>query len=459
LARDLGGRRCVLDGEIGCLDSHVELEGELDEFVVFETMNNRGKPLSRLELLKNRLIYLSTLFPASAEGADLTTLRHNINDSWKTVYEYLGRVPGQPLDDDDFLRAHWIMYFTYAREEAGQFSLFLLNQHFTADRISTGALTLPSLQHYVSSIQDSVRKWHAINFPHLATELPEEARRHLERLDRLGRGAFAPLIMAALQKNATAAELRDFLSEAERFVFLVGRLCQRRSDAGDSEFYRLAGQLFRGEKPLGEVTAIIKERIQHYFSVEKAVSEMRDLSLRWDGFYSWSGLKYFLFEYEQHLRAQAGMKTSRLDWREFTASKKDYITIEHIYPQSATQGASAAEWPLFKLRPKKEREILLNSLGNLLTLSQSRNSKFSNRPFAKKKQDEQGVQGYYNGSYSEIRVAQYPDWTPECILGRGLEMLQFLEQRWAVSLSTDDEKIRLLNLDSIEFTAAAKKAS
>jgi uncharacterized protein with ParB-like and HNH nuclease domain len=44
-----------------------ELEDELDVFVVFETMNIRGKPLSRLELLKNRLIYLSTLTPNPIE--------------------------------------------------------------------------------------------------------------------------------------------------------------------------------------------------------------------------------------------------------------------------------------------------------------------------------------------------------------------------------------------------------
>ncbi len=37
-----------------------EIESEIDVFVAFETMNNRGKPLSHLELLKNRLIYLST---------------------------------------------------------------------------------------------------------------------------------------------------------------------------------------------------------------------------------------------------------------------------------------------------------------------------------------------------------------------------------------------------------------
>ncbi len=32
-----------------------EIDDELDEFVTFETMNNRGKPLTTLELLKNRL--------------------------------------------------------------------------------------------------------------------------------------------------------------------------------------------------------------------------------------------------------------------------------------------------------------------------------------------------------------------------------------------------------------------
>ena len=39
-----------------------EIEDDYDVFVAFETMNNRGKKLTNLELLKNRLIYLTTLF-------------------------------------------------------------------------------------------------------------------------------------------------------------------------------------------------------------------------------------------------------------------------------------------------------------------------------------------------------------------------------------------------------------
>jgi hypothetical protein len=424
-----------------------ELVEELDAFVVFETMNNRGKPLSKLELLKNRLIYLSTLLPEPTKQTDRRALRRNVNDAWKTVFEFLGRQKDEPLDDDDFLRAHWIMYFIYAREQAGQFSTFLLNEHFTTARVGAGELTVGELQRYVTSVQDSVRKWHELHFPNRVAGLGEQVRRGLERLGRLRRGAFEPLMMAAMQQHGlNDAELTEFLTAAERFVFAISRLCQRRSDTGDSEFYRLAGQLFRQEKTLADATQSVNESTEHYFSAEKAQSETRDLFLRGAGFYSWEGLRYFLFEYEQHLKNKAGMETSKLDWDEFATSKKDHVTIEHIYPLTPVAG----EWPSFEGRSEAERASLRNSLGNLLALSQSRNSKFSNRPFATKKQDADGVRGYFNGSFSEIAVAQLADWTPERILDRGLTMLDFLEARWKVSLGTRAEKLKVLNLEFLE---------
>jgi hypothetical protein len=420
-----------------------ELVEDLDVFVVFETMNNRGKPLSRLELLKNRLIYLSTILHEPCSETDRQALRRNINDAWKTIFEYLGREKIEPLDDDDFLRAHWIMYFTFSREEAAQFSIFLLSEHFTTKRVDAGEMTASEIQRYVTSVQDSVRRWHEIHFPSRAAGLGERVRRCLERLDRLGRGAFEPLIMAALQKpNLDDRKIEELLESAERFNFVVSRLCQRRSNTGDSTFYRLAGRLFRREITLATATQVVRDQTTFFFSLEKATTEIRDLFQRADGFYSWSGLRYFLFEYEQHLKDRATLATFKLDWNEFTASKKDYVTIEHIYPVTPIAG----EWPTFDDKPEDERKILRNSLGNLLPLSRSRNSKFSNRKFATKKQDADGITGYYNGSHSEIAVAQYPDWTPDLILARGLEMLDFLECRWKVPLGSRETKVKLLGL-------------
>jgi len=225
-----------------------ELEQDLDVFVVFETMNNRGKPLSRLELLKNRLIYLSTLIPEPTEEEERKTLRRNVNDAWKTIFEFLGKEKDRILDDDDFLRAHWIMYFTYKREEAGQFASFLLGEHFTTARVTDKKLNVNELQRYVSSIQNSVQKWHELHFPDRSPSLGAEVRWGLESMDRVGRGAFEPLMMAAMQKASSHAQLLAFLKASDRFVFTVGRLSRSRADTGDSEFYRLAGELYRGEK-------------------------------------------------------------------------------------------------------------------------------------------------------------------------------------------------------------------
>ena len=73
-----------------------ELEEELDIFVVFETMNNRGKPLSALEKLKNRLIYLSTILPDETEEKRIE-LRKRINKAWQVIYYYLGRNKSKQL--------------------------------------------------------------------------------------------------------------------------------------------------------------------------------------------------------------------------------------------------------------------------------------------------------------------------------------------------------------------------
>jgi hypothetical protein len=170
---------------------------------------------------------------------------------------------------------------------------------------------------------------------------------------------------------------------------------------------------------------------------------MRELFQDGDGFYKWDGLRYFLFEYEQHLKNKAGMRTIKLTWNEFNSSRRDHASIEHIYPRTPVRG----EWPSFEARSAAERHILHNSLGNLLAASHSRNAKFSNRPFAAKKQDAEGERGYFSGSYSEIAVAQFSDWTPSVVLDRGLAMLDFLESRWRIDLGSRDDKVRFLNLE------------
>ena len=112
------------------------IKEEFDVFVAFETMNNRGKPLSDLELLKNRLIYLTTLYTDDElDSGERSNLRDAVNAAWKEVYHQLGRNGKSPLNDNDFLKAHWIMYFQYSRKKGNDYIRFLLDEQFSPQRI------------------------------------------------------------------------------------------------------------------------------------------------------------------------------------------------------------------------------------------------------------------------------------------------------------------------------------
>ena len=79
--------------------------------------------------------YLTTLYSDEKfDDKDKEELRKQINDAWKEVYYQLGRNENVPLSDDEFLRAHWITYFTYSRKKGDDYIKFLLRK-FSAKNI------------------------------------------------------------------------------------------------------------------------------------------------------------------------------------------------------------------------------------------------------------------------------------------------------------------------------------
>ena len=80
----------------------------------------------------------------------------------------------------------------------------------------------------------------------------------------------------------------------------------------------------------------------------------------------------------------------------------------------------------------------MRRLSYLLPLSQSINSALQNDSFEDKKASKNGGRrGYQNGSHSEIEVAQETDWTAECIYQRSKKLLEFMENRWKFSFTSD----------------------
>ena len=421
--------------------NYYEIDDSLDIYVTFETMNNRGKDLSHLELLKNRLIYLSTLLHESDDTK--SRLRKDINETWKTVYEYLGKNKENPLDDDVFLFNHWIMYYTYDRSQSDVYADFLLKRKFTAKNVLNGLLTINDIKDYIDSLAKCVKKWYYI-YNIEQSDYSERIKEQIQKLDRVGMGAFPPMIMEVFTKESREDLIWDFLDACERFNFLVFAISHRSSNTQNSNIYRMTREYYMGDTDIVTITANIdfltdgedENYYRGWFDLERFRNHIKELFLKndKDGFYSWNGLRYFLYEYELFLQNNANTKVR---WEDFSKRSKE-DTIEHIFPQSATSEYWKEHFG--HLKPSEKR-LYLNSLGNLLLLSRSKNSKLQNFDFERKKclknKDGKDI-GYYNGSYSEIEVSKQTEWTPEQIKERGLLMLQFMEDRWKFRFSDWD---------------------
>lgn len=486
-----------------------EISDDFDVFVAFETMNNRGKKLSNLELLKNRLIYLTTLYDEKElRNDERNSLRKTINDASKEVYYQLGRNKQNPLNDDDFLVAHWIMYFQYTREKGDDYIRFLLEQKFTPQNIYTktevilnsiqdfkeikeeeevtdqeeveindeeeitvlrSKLAPKEIEDYVNSLKSAAIHWYNTHNPINNNDLTEEESRWIDRLNRIGIIYFRPLITVSFLSEQIDSKKRIQLFKAiERFIFITFRLSRAFSTYRNSEFYRAARQVRKNELSVDTIISRLNERMEYCFYTPEDSTEryfnytyfQKFIDKKFKtggGYYYWNGLRYFLYEYEMekvHLRG-----SQKIDWKLFVKGEKDKVSIEHIYPQTPTDKYWKTKFSYYK---KPRQPYFQGTLGNLLPLSQSINSSLQNDSFPDKKtakfneRKEKVRQGYSDGSHSEIEVSAYEEWNPDSILDRGLKLLEFMENRWNLKFESNYAKSELLFL---EFMCSDEEAT
>ena len=294
----------------------------------------------------------------------------------------------------------------------------------------------------------------AAEIENIAQVTPKE-REWIDRINRVGMGYFRPLVMAILKQDQTPGSRIRLFKKIERFIFVAFRLSASRANYRSSEFYNAARALDRGEISFEDIEQRLDHDLGYTLNEDGSlrIEEFYNLLFKkfksGSGYYGWAGLRYFLYEYELSLMEASVQQ--KVSWDDLLKTDKDKISVEHIYPQTET-----SEWAkLFKGINKKTRTAYSGSLGNLLLLSQAINSALQNDAFQVKKtakiasNGQKLRHGYYDGSHSEIEVAQYAEWGPEQIRERGAILLKFMEFRWGLLLR-DDDRDRLLFLGSGE---------
>ena len=483
------------------------LPSELNEFVVFETMNNRGKPLSELEKLKNRLMYLNFKLPLYLEknhddnlendyNNDSENIDENIkkleeqkqqlekelNTSWITIYHSLGSNKEKPLDDEEFVKNHWIMFFEgYDKSEAKRYSNFLFDEYFTISRVYDTEVDYKIIHDYIESLQGSSKSWLKLNFPNFFEDEEKDLKSLVQNIHKVGfRAPFKPITLAII--NLKNKDNYKILKLIEEYSFKIFDISDRQSTTGDSLLNRLAFQLYRNKKTTDDIYNDIKNHMNKYFSMDSFKNQIQELfdSGNKNGYYAWSGIKYFLYMFDLHLRKENANYnvTKHLDWDIYN---KNANSIEHIFPQSCAiskveyieknkkSKKSKKElqdqydkiqknWDVFEGFTISQKKRLVNSLGNLLAINQPLNSSLQNDCFKYKvdqslKGEGYKKKGYKYDSMSAILVSEYSDWNAESILNRGIEMLDYLWTFLGVSKTTPlsrEDKVNLLGLGFIE---------
>jgi hypothetical protein len=380
------------------------------------------------------------------------------------------------------------MYFPYRKAQSYDYAAFLLNEKFISknvlDKVNTtistkevieqredfvededdqqeaetglievSKLPLKEIDDYISNLQTSARSWFDSFHPEHSPNLTKEEQEWLNRLNNVGINYFRPLVLSALITKKTKPEERVCLFKSiERFIFISFRLTQLRSNFGSSDAYYYSRELLKEKTTISQIVDFLEQRINYNFKDGNfntiPLKNIIDGKFKHgSGFYSWGALRYVLFEYETYLSQRSKTATQKIQWTNFVNSN-DTVTIEHIYPQTPTLPC----WKIdFNKYSEKQRLILTNSIGNLLALSQPKNSSLQNKCFSDKLVNSDKTIGYFNGSYSENLVAEkYSEWTPVTIRDRGLEILSFIEKRWDISLGEVDEKLELLHVDFVK---------
>ncbi len=424
------------------LFSVVELNDDrIDPFSSFETINNRGKDLSTLELLKNRLHFVVHKI---CDEEDLENLQQEINDTYTRIYHDLRFFKDDHLDG--FLK-HFVAYY-YG--ENSKFKERLLDTEFDAHKKYHSSYDeYEKINDLLLYLSYSSKVWyflHTLDDEELRIEITPKMRSLLDkmrRLNALSDNAFLPLLLSLLtiqlvgrsanEQPYTTQELEGLLEYLERFGFLVYGVAGK--NTAKNEWIELAFKAFRAYR-YGEENIVIEKlpTLEKSFFNRQGNSglELLEESIHskknTEKWYQWGkALNYLLYEYELHHNPETTLN--------FDSSIE---SIEHILPQKPDQGYSAEE------KSWAKNPHIVHALGNLLLIPKNANSSLSNKPFDEKRKE------YLKGSYSEKEVAKNASFGVAQIKERSGKLLDFLIARYRIAELVGESAIKAFKNASLK---------
>ncbi|TAJ93692.1 MAG: DUF262 domain-containing protein [Gammaproteobacteria bacterium] len=352
----------------------VKLDDEDDAYIIFETLNTRGKDLSLTDLVKN---HVNKHLKTKSASIDQTKVK------WQRMLETI-QAAACDLETDSFLHHFWLSRYDY---------LSAKTLYKTLKRRITKAETKAFLDSLVSDAS-LYRMIHEVTFG----KWPKQDRRIPEALNALQLFRVkqqTPCVLSLLRsfkgKTIKKRHLEDALVAIEKFHFLFTAVTSQRSSGGISEMYASLGRRLFESHDLATALSVIKELKEKLRDRVPVLGEFKAL--------------FPQIVYTDEITKQRALVKYILvgfDKAKTTGTTIDYdsMTIEHLVPQSCVGTGDFTEG-------------IVGQLGNLILLSGDMNSKLGDKSFKEKKKILRVA-----GFVLPTEIASATDWTAQDIEAR-----------------------------------------
>lgn len=345
---------------------------KLDEaFIIFETLNARGRELETADLLKNFIFSKS----------------NNINiaqEKWNKMIETLNGV-----DPTKFIRHYWNSCHSFTREKELYRSI---SKNASTPRDSESLLN--DLVELAGYYQDLVNPSGESDYFR-----DEEIRKSISALKTMKASTYYPVILALIEMNFKESDIKKVLERIETLAFRNFVICGLVANSAEILFAKIALSIY--SKELTNVTDICREISDHVVTNEEF----------YNSFSTWTGgessketIRYIFRKIHQHLDTVKEVNINNTE-----------VHIEHIMPQSASN------WGV----DDETHEQFLWRLGNLALLSGQKNQQISNSIFEDKKNT-------YAESFivPNREIANYEKWGPDEIIDRQKNLANLAIDIW-----------------------------
>ena len=382
---------------------------------MFETVNDRGRPLTNLEKTKSILMYASYL--VVDDPTTLDTLLSDLNDHFSEIYKCFKDIEEElGLRDAGEIQRYHHIFFIGSKDS---------HKHMRVLK----DLLMGKSREDPEDCERFIRSY-ASNLRQAFETMRDIARRRrdgsalgstIHRLFLVGRvGNLYPLLIAAWQKFGKDSQRKEILRLFEAFVFRVYRVVRRYRQTGRSGLNWWARQVHGGHLAFGDFLQGLRELTLDWASDDTFRRELSGTHCY--GSLGTRTIKYLLAQYENKLRAKSDEPLS-VPLKEILSS--EYET-EHILPQHPAGGLGEEEMAA--------HQEIVHRLGNLTIASKAWNRSMSNRPFEEKKE-------YYGDSILRVQrdLQKWEEWNESSIQERGATIIDFALERWRIGSTAGPE--------------------